>query len=71
MNPAPPQPPAVPFRQARSRRTAERIVAAALGLLSAKRIEEISGALAIRGAVPQRELTDRERETLKVLGYVE
>ncbi len=36
-----------------------------------KRIEEISGALAIRGTVPERELTERERETLKVLGYVE
>jgi arylsulfatase A-like enzyme len=36
-----------------------------------ERIEEISGALSIRGALPRRELTERERETLKVLGYVE
>lgn len=37
-----PLPRHTPFQQERSRRTAERIVAAALGLLSARRIEEIS-----------------------------
>jgi len=36
-----------------------------------QRIEEISGGLAIRGALPERELSAHERETLKILGYVE
>ncbi|MDH3214128.1 MAG: sulfatase, partial [Myxococcales bacterium] len=36
-----------------------------------QRIEEISGGLAIRGALPKRELSAHERETLKILGYVE
>jgi arylsulfatase A-like enzyme len=36
-----------------------------------RRIEEVSRSLAVRDERPERELSERERETLKVLGYVE
>jgi arylsulfatase A-like enzyme len=39
--------------------------------LQRRRIEEVSRGLAVRGEPGERELSERERETLEVLGYVE